>query len=238
MRRQYFSYFVGVFGIVATIYGGYLLIYHLNHGNGFKVAPLIFLIAGLLALGFFIAAIISKYLADKKRKEEAQKEVILQAKQVSTEEKKVAAPAVEEKPIVKEEMKPRSVKKEYAERSASYSYNAPSTIYVKLVGYGPVLRIEGSRILDLRDNTYYQIEGNFVNRLGQGLCYEIRGSQIKDAFGGYLYEISGSNINKIFGGFYASISGNYITTYDLSKKYETTDSLSKKQILVLAALLF
>ena len=235
MRRQYFSYFVGVFGIVATIYGGYLLIYHLNHGNGFKVAPLIFLIAGLLALGFFIAAIISKYLADKKRKEKAQKEVILQAKRVSTEEKKI------EKPIVKEETKPQPVqpvRKEYSERSTSYSYNAPSTVYVKLVGYGPVLRIEGSKILDLRDNTYYQIEGNFVNRLGQGLRYEIRGNQIKDAFGGYLFEVSGSNINKIFGGFYASISGNYITTYDLSKKYETTDSLSKKQILVLAALLF
>ena len=73
---------------------------------------------------------------------------------------------------------------------------------------------------------------------GYGPMFEIRGNQIKDAFGGYLYEISGSNINKVFGGFYASISGNYITLYDSSIKYEMTDSLSKKQTLAVAALLF
>ena len=90
----------------------------------------------------------------------------------------------------------------------------------------------------MRTNTYYRIEGNVVNQEGCGIRYEIRGNQIRDAFGGYLYELSGSNINKVYGGFYASISGNYITLFDLSQKYEMTDSLSKKQILVAAALLF
>ena len=119
--------------------------------------------------------------------------------------------------------------------SPSYSY---STVYVKQVGYGPLLRVEGERIIDMRTNTYYRLENNMVMQEGYGPVFEIRGNQIKDAFGGYLYEISGSNINKVFGGFYASISGNYITLYDLSIKYEMTDSLSKRQLLAVAALLF
>ena len=90
----------------------------------------------------------------------------------------------------------------------------------------------------MRTSTYYRIENNNVMQEGYGICYEIRGNQIRDAFGGYLYELSGSNINKVFGGYYASISGNYITLYDLSTKFETTDSLSKKQVLAVAALLF
>ena len=109
---------------------------------------------------------------------------------------------------------------------------------MKQVGYGPVLRIEGTRVIDMRTNTYYRIENNMVMQDGYGPIFEIRGNQIKDAFGSYLYELSGNNINKVFGGFYASISGNYITLYDLSIKYETTDSLSRRQILVVAALLF
>ena len=90
----------------------------------------------------------------------------------------------------------------------------------------------------MRNNTYDHIENNLVYQDGYGVIYEISGNRIRDAFGGYFYEISGSNINKVFGGFYASISGNYITLFDLSKKYEMTDSLSKKQLLVVAMLLF
>ena len=119
--------------------------------------------------------------------------------------------------------------------SPSYSY---STVYVKQVGYGPLLRVEGNRILDMRTSAYYRIEGGLVKQEGYGPVFEIRGNQIKNAFGGYLYELSGSNINKVYGGFYASISGNYITLYDLSIKYEMTDSLSRNQILAVAALLF
>ena len=129
----------------------------------------------------------------------------------------------------------RRIQKPSPSSSSSYSV---STVYVKQVGYGPLLRVEGNRILDMRSNTYYRIEDNMVMQEGYGPVFEIRGNQIKNAFGSFLYELSGSNINKVFGGFYASISGNYITLYDLSIKYEMTDSLSKSQILAVAALLF
>ena len=111
-------------------------------------------------------------------------------------------------------------------------------VYVKKVGYGPVLRVTGNRILDMRSNTYYRVQGSIVSQDGSGQVFEINGNRIRSAFGGYLYEISGSNINKVFGGFYASISGNYIALFDLSEKYETTGSLNQKQLLVVAALLF
>ena len=109
---------------------------------------------------------------------------------------------------------------------------------MKQVGYGPVLRIEGNRIVDMRSNTYYRIEGDRLMQEGYGIRYEIRGNAIRDAFGGFLYEYNGSSINKTFGGHYASVSGNYITVYDLSMKYEMTGDLSKKQILAVAVLLF
>ena len=139
-------------------------------------------------------------------------------------------------PTLKEEKEERAPKTRARYNSSSDYF--VSTVYVKQVGYGPLLRVEGNRILDMRNNIYYRIENNMVTQEGYGPVFEIRGNQIKDAFGGYLYELSGSNINKVYGGFYASISGNYITLYDLSVKYETTDSLSKRQILAVAALLF
>ena len=90
----------------------------------------------------------------------------------------------------------------------------------------------------MRNNTYYRIEGNIVKQDGYGPLFEINGNQIRNIYGGNLFELSGSNINKTLGGFYASISGNYVTLYDSSRKYEITDSLSKVQILAVAALLF
>lgn len=145
-----------------------------------------------------------------------------------------------EEPCFDEEENQESEPEEHTPRrtyrsSSSYSY---STVYVKQVGYGPALRVEGDRIIDMRTNTYYRLENNVVMQDGYGPVFEIRGNQIRDVFGGYLYEISSSNINKTFGGFYASISGNYITLYDSSIKYEMTDSLSKRQMLAIVALLF
>ncbi len=90
----------------------------------------------------------------------------------------------------------------------------------------------------MRSNTYYRIEGNMVNRSGSGPVYEISGNRIREAFGSYLFELSGSNLNKIYGGFYASISGGLLKVYDLSEQYEIPTSLNRKQILVIAALLF
>ncbi len=235
-RRQYLDWVIMVIGIIGTAYGAYLLVWHYNLKNVLFVPALVMLIIGIIALAFIIALETSKYLAHKKKQDNA---IPTQVEEVKEEETK-AEEKVEEP--VKEEPKPKVERKqsEYVERSshASYSYSVPSSIYVKLVGYGPLLRVEGNRIQDMRDNSYYRIENNIVNQEGYGPRFEIRDNQIRDVFGGYLYEISGSNINKAYGGFYASISGNYITLYDSSKKYETTEQLSKKQVLTVAALLF
>lgn len=235
MRRQYLFWTIAVFGIVGTAYGGYLLIYHFNHGKGLFIPALLLLIFGVIALVLFFVAYISYLLAQKKKKEELPP---IEEKMVEEENKE---PVTQEKPVPHTNSEPKQVQEEYTPRPKT-TYESPSTyyastVYVKQIGCGPVLRIEGNRILDMRNNTYYRIEDNMVMQDGYGPAYEIRGNQIKDAFGGYLFELSGSNINKIFEGFYASINGNYITLYDSSIKYEMTDSLSKRKILVVAALL-
>lgn len=232
-RKQYIDWLATVFGIFGTVYGTYLLIWHYNLGNGLNVLALVLLLLGVLSLTFAIALLTSRYIAQKKKKEDAPPVVI--------EEEKAKEPQPIEKieePKTIETPKKEYVRYENKSRYDSNSYSRSSTIYVKLVGHGPILRVEGSRILDMRKNTYYRIENNIVKEEGNGPRYEIRGNKIRDVFGGYLYEISGNNINKVVGGFYASISGNYITIYDLSQKYETTGSLSKAQILTVAALLF
>ena len=234
-RKQYIDWLATVFGIFATVYGGYLLAWHFNHGNGLNSLALVLLILGIISLVFAITLLTSRYLFSKKKQKD---DVITKVEEVKTE--MVEEKKEEEKPRPKEEIKPAKERYENVERSSrsSYSYSVSSTVYVKQVGYGPLLRVEGSRIQDMRNNTYYRIEGNMVNQEGYGPRFEIRGNQIRDAFGGYLYELSGNNINKVYGGFYASISGSYISLYDNSIKYEITDSLSKKQILAVAALLF
>ena len=246
-RKQYLIWVIGVFGIIGTLYGGYSVIDRASHGKALSIYGLILLILGILALGFFIAWAISVYFFNKKQaREKAALEAVKAEEERAKKEEEakrepVELPKKEEKvETPKQDHSPRPQRSSYtyeSRRSSSSSYSY-STAYVKLVGYGPVLRIEGPRIVDMRNNTYYRIEGNNVMQEGYGLRYEIRGNQIRDAFGGYLYEYSGSNINKVYGGYYASVSGSYITLYDLSQKYEMTDSLSNKQILVAAVLLF
>ena len=246
MRRHYLLWAIGVFGIVGTVYGLYSLVYNLNHGKGLSILALLLFIFGLISLILYLLINISKRLAAKKRIEEpVVKEEIIEDKVDTTkiEEKPTEVQALEE-PKEKEEVEEEheEIPRGYGARSDTsyepYRESYASTSYVKEVGYGPLLRVSGSMILDMRSNTYYRIEGNNVYQDGYGIRFEIRGNQIRDVFGSYLYEISGSNINKVFGGFYASISGNYITLYDSSRKFEMTDSLSKKQILVAIALLF
>ena len=249
MRRHHLVWSIAVFGIVFTAYGAHLMIYHGSRGEGLYVPGLLLLILGVAVLALFLGLYIYFSLTRKKANPTFSEEVPTEKEpEEAAEEAKPEpepAPVEEPKEEKKEEAKPAPKRKEettYESRpSRSYesSYSRSySTVYVKKVGYGPVLRVEGPRILDMRTGTYYRIENNAVMQEGYGIRYEIRGNQIRDAFGPYLYELSGSNINKVFGGFYASISGNYITLYDLSDKYEMTDSLSKKQILAAAALLF
>ena len=239
MRRQSLFWSIAVFGIVGTVYGAYLLIYHFDHGKGLFIPALLLLIFGSIALVVSMVLSFFTYRAQWKKKQI----VVLQEEEDDIEEEKEDE-VVEEKPTpeIKHEPEHESTKEEYAPRpertyESSPSYSA-STVYVKQIGYGPLLRIYGGRFLDMRTNTYYRLEDNMVMQDGGGPVFEIRGNQIKDAFGSYLYEVSGNNINKVFGGFYASIDGNYITLYDLSVKYEMSDSLSKRQVLVVAALLF
>lgn len=247
MRRRYFYYFIVVYGIVATAYGGFSLIYNLSNGKGVSTYALVLLISGVIALLFYLTLYAFSKLASKKTvnepapvtEENVVEEVVEAPVEEQAQEEEVADSAPQDNPPPSED---KEEKDDYVPRTprsyrSSSSYSV-STIYVKQVGYGPLLRVEGNRILDMRNSTYYRIENNMVMQEGYGPVYEIRGNQIKDAFGGYLYEISGSNINKVFGGFYASISGNYITLYDLSIKYEMSDSLSKRQILVVVTLLF
>ena len=239
MRRQSFLWTFLVLAIVLSIYGGYSLIYSSINGKAIPVLGLIFcIVGGTMLLIFFVLLIISLFQNRKKKSPKA----------VPKEEK------VEGKPQIKdEEEKEPEVKKEttrvsnssmksdvtYSPRRNNSRYdNEDYSAYINKTGYGPVIRVEGNRIFDMRTNTYYVIDGNFVNQSGSGPVFEISENRIKSAFGSYLYEISGGNVNKVYGGFYASINGNIIQVHDLSEKYEISNRLSLKQQLVVVVLLF
>ena len=122
-------------------------------------------------------------------------------------------------------------------RSSSSIYDS-YTSYVRKVGYGPILEINGNRIKDMRNNIYYRNEKGKIYQDGGGLIYDISSNRIRSIYGNQLYEISGNNINKVFGGYYASISGNYLTKYDGSEKYELGDRYSSNMLLLIAVLVF
>lgn len=240
MRRRNFAWTFLVLSLVLTIYGGYVLIYHHLKENKLSYLGLAFFIFGVVLLISYIVLFTISLIQKKKLKTKS-KEVVIDQK---TEENPSVAPVKEDKKqesISKEKPVGSPCKSYYVERSSytsSGSSYSDTTAYVKLVGFGPILRVECSAILDMRNNIYYRIEGNIVHRSGSGPVFEISGNRIRLAFGSYLYEISGSNVNKIYGGYYASFSGGYLTTHDLKEKYEITDSLSLKQKLAVVALLF
>ncbi len=238
MRRQHFRWTYLVIATVLTLYGGYTLIYHFRHNNKLSILSLVFLIIGAtMFLVFLVLYLVS--LKNKNKNTQVTTEVPAEEPAPEPEPVEEPQPVSNDEPVAPKPA-PKSNNDEVTYVGGRYSvYDSDdSDIYVKIVGYGPVLRVTGNRILDMRNNTYYRIQGNYVNQDGSGQVFEINGSSIRSAFGGYLYEISGSNINKVYGGFYASVSGNYITLFDASEKYETTGSLNKKQLLVVAALLF
>ena len=233
MRRQHFEWTYVVLSLVLTIYGAFSLIYSHINNKDVPILGLIFLIVGGVLLLIYIVLVIITLIQKKKRKVIEEPTVV---------EEKVEEPLIKEDPVVKEDPLPKvesTTKTEttYVRSKPTRSFNGGSG-YIKLVGYGPVLRIEEEEILDMRNNTYYRIEGNMVKRLGSGPVFEISGNRIRSAFGGYLYEISGSNVNKIYGGFYASFSGGYLQTHDLKEKFEITCSLNLKQQLAVVALIF
>lgn len=250
MRKYRLPWSIAAFGFVAVAYGTYSLVSHLKNNEEIFLPGLLMLIAGAIALLTLLVLILmdafkrirNKDLIEAPIKEDSYEEAIkveeehISENHINMDEEKIENEEIENVDEYDEEEEEEfmpSYTRSYS--SSSYSY---STIYVKEIGYGPVLRIDGSRILDMRNNAYYHVENNIVIQDGYGPTFEIRGNQIKDVYGSYLFEISGNNINKVFGGFYASVSGNYITLFDSSRKYETTESLSRNQILIIAALLF
>ena len=228
MRRQHFAWTYLVISILCIVYGGYFAIRKYNVDDTFFVSSIIVLSIGVAMLLVYLVL----YLLSQKQKKITPSEPV--------------EPIIEEQPKVEKVVPTPRTNNEKPERdyeyvrssssSSSSSYDASG--YVKEVGYGPILEINGNRIRDMRTNTYYRIEGSHVYCDGSGLSYEISSKKIRNVYGSYLYEISGSSINKVFGGFYASISGNYITIFDSSKKYEMTDSFNTKVLLIIAVLLF
>lgn len=240
MRRQYFYWIYLVAALVLTVYGSYSLIYNFQHGKELSLLGLLFTIFGSIMLILYLVLFAISVFQKKKRKAEEFK--VIDQTPTEIEEEPKETEVVEEKPLQEEKPEPKKThsKSSYTPHKNYSRYDSDdySSFYINKVGYGPVLRVTGPEILDMRSNTYYRIEGNMVQQLGSGPVFEISGNRIREAFGSYLYEISGGNVNKVFGGFYASISGNYLQTFDLKEKYEMSSSLSMKQQLAVVAILF
>lgn len=237
MRRITFAWTFLVLALVLTIYGGYSLIYSLAHNEDVPILGLVFLIVGTILLVLFAVLMLITYFQKKKHTSEHKEEVVVEeAKKVEEVVEKKEEPKPEKKTV--QSVRNYSYDEDDYPRAKSYSRYDSETIYVKKVGYGPVLRIEGANIFDMRSNTYYRIEGNMIHQNGYGPVYEISGNRIRIAFSSYIFELSGDNINKVFGGYYASFNGTYLQTFDLKEKYEITGRLNNKQKLAIAALLF
>ena len=243
MRRQYFRYLYLVGSLVFTIYGFYSIFYSIAKDKDIPVLAIIFATLGSALLVLFLVFCIIDYVRAHKTVEtyvpEVEKEDLKQDENI---EKTIGTQLNETKVLEKpsSDIKKERVYVNNDERPTRTKiiYHSYDTVYVKQIGYGPVLRIEGNRILDMRTNTYYSFNGNVLNRDGSGPVFEISGNRIRKSFGSYLFELSGNNINKVFGGYYASFSGSYLQTYDLSYKYEITGAISNMNKLVIAALLF
>ena len=73
MRRIYLVWVIAVFGIIGTVYGAYLVVYHFNHGNGLNIPSLVLLICGAIALTLFIVLYTISLINSHKKKKEAPK---------------------------------------------------------------------------------------------------------------------------------------------------------------------
>ena len=244
MRKQYFwwTYLVGC--IVCVVYGGWTLIYHLRKGNGLSIHALVLLIIGSVLLIIFLILYLYSLIQKRKCKKQeplelSQEEPIKVINEEHVEESSETPKDIDESPRV---ITPSNDDVEYVSSRPVSRKPSPrsrdGSAYIKEVGVGLILRVDGDRIYDMRSNTYYRIQGNMVNQEGRGPVFEINGNRIRIAFGSYLYEISGGNVNKVFGGYFASISGGRITKHDLSVIYEIDGSLDLVQQLTVVALLF
>lgn len=246
MRKQHFAWTFLVTSIVLFGYGTYSIIYNTARNHKVPVLGIIFTIVGFILLFIYIVlliiSVIQKVIYKSKQKKEVKPvEPASEVKAEPVEEEKpvIAEPIIEEKKVSPSKKSSNNDEVTYVRTRVSYRDDDDGgSGYVKLVGYGPVLRVTGNDILDMRSNTYYRIEGRMIHQNGYGPVYEIYGDKVRVAFGSYLYEISGDSISKVFGGYFASFSGGYLQTYDLKYKYEVSFSLTKKQKLAIVAILF
>lgn len=213
MRRQRFWWTYLVVTIVLAGYGTFSFIYNLNRGKGVSILGLIFMIIGLMMLGLFLGLFFYDYFVTKKNKKIIESKIIEQPVE-EVEEIKVEKEEYKEKKVFNKEKfryedneEERSKRNHYSTNRSRYDYDFSSTVYVKKQGYGPILRVEGNRLLDMRSNTYYRIEENVIKQEGSGPVFEINGNRIKLAYGSYIYEMNGNNINRTFGGFLLKLTG-------------------------------
>lgn len=229
MRRERFAWTYLVIAILLLAYGGFTAIYQRGKNEPLFISALIAFFIGLAMMILYVVL----YFIKKKKDQEIP----------PTKEKEEAANATMIEPIkkasVEKEVVQESAPHEYAPRQERpYRSNDAARGYVRHMGHGPVLEVQGMRIRDMRSNVYYRIEGSFVYSDQQGLVYEIRGNQIKGISAGGLFEIQGDQLRRTFGGPFASLNGGYITIHDGLEKYEYPSDLNRSQLLVVAALLF
>ena len=242
MRKERLLWQILVASILLVAYGGFFVFYEYGKNQALFVSALIALGVGLTMLTLFL---IGKYRSKKKGNDEAPVEPSEAPKEEPSPD---PIPEPAPKPISSQEEQPEEERvdiapvarrpRQAASRPQAVHYASSSTVYVKQLGYGPVIEIRGTRVRDMRNNTYYHLEGGNVYEEGRGIVYQIYGNCIKSIHGSPLYELSGSNINRVFGGYYASYQGGYITSHDLSKRFEVTDSLPKPLVLFVAVLIF
>ena len=240
MRRQQISWTYNVIAILLIIYGTYFLIREFNNRGTLFISSIIALSIGVFL--FLLRLILSSIGKNKTTKEDKPSNPVIDDENIYQESASYTPKENKISDINKKEYKSNKSSNTYEEsnyyRKKSSSSNSYYNSYIKRVGYGPVLEINGNRIRDMQNNIYYRIEGNDVYSDYGGLAYIINGKRIRSAYGQELYEVSGSGIYKVFGGYFASIDGSYISRVDTLEKYEYDSNLDYKYILVAAVILF
>ena len=109
---------------------------------------------------------------------------------------------------------------------------------IKLIGRGPVLEINGTRIKNLVTSESYDINGSYISLVGNGPIYEIKGNAIKEVYGSYKLELNGNMLYSLTFGNIAEINGSFIRYMYGGNEYELPEGLTKLELLAIIAILF
>ena len=229
MRRERLAWTYLVITALLLAYGGYTAIYHHDKNRALFISGIVAFFIGLAMLIIYVVLRFAKKKKDPEAMPEEKKEEAVDATMIEP-IKKVSM----EKEIVLEEVAHvKAPRQGYSNRTTDVARG-----YVRHMGHGPVLEVQGMRIRDMRSNIYYRIDGSYVYSEQGGLSFELQGNRIKSLAGAGLFELQGDQLRRVFGGAFASVNGAYITTYDGLEKYECPSDLNRSQLLVVAALLF